>query len=127
MRKTNILFVDSVLNFLIGVLLLIFPRGIIEFLGIPMVRNAFYPGILGAILMGIGIALFYEWFGKKSDIVGLGIGGAIIINACVGLALLAWLLFGGLDMPARGHVILWCLVLIVFIVILVEIIKVKKD
>jgi hypothetical protein len=127
MQKTNILLVDSVLNFLIGVLLLIFPRGIIEFLGVPMVRDTFYPGILGAILIGIGIALFYEWSKKKSDITGLGTGGAIIINACVGLALMSWLLFGDLDIPARGHIILWCLVLIIFVIITVEVIKVKKS
>ena len=126
MQKTNILLVDSVINFLVGVLLLIFPTGVIEFLGIPIARNAFYPGILGAILIGIGIALFYEWSRKKPDIIGLGIGGAIIINACVGLALLAWLLFGRLDIPIRGHIILWCLVLIIVVIITVEIIKVKK-
>ncbi len=76
MQKSIILLVDSIINFLIGVLLLIFPHVIIEFLGIPMVGNAFYASVLGSILIGTGIALS------------------------------VWLLFGDLAIPLRGYSLL---------------------
>lgn len=126
MQKSFILLVDSIINFLIGLLLLFFPRVIIEFLGIPMVENAFYPSVLGSILMGIGIALFFEWRREKTDVIGLGIGGAIIINVSVGLAIIVWLLFGNLAIPLRGYLILWGLALIIIVVVILEIKGVLK-
>ena len=121
MQKPALLLIDSVINFLLGVLLLFFPRVIIENLGIPMVKNAFYPSILGAVLIGISIALYFEWGRKKTNFVGLGTGGAIIINLCGALALSMWLLFGDLAIPLRGRIILWGLVILIIAVALLEI------
>ena len=58
MKSSGILLVDSIVNFLLGILLLIFPRVIMKFLGLPLIESAFYPSILGAVLIGIAIALF---------------------------------------------------------------------
>lgn len=84
-----------------------FPTTVVEMLGIPAVTNAFYPNILGAVLFGIGIAL---WFGRSGSPSGLGLGGAVSINLCGGIVLAFWLLFGDLEIPIRGQVILWLLV-----------------
>jgi hypothetical protein len=109
MRSSNLLVVDATINLLLGVLLIAFPAGLVEALGIPQAESAFYPSILGAVLVGIGVALFVERARGES---GLGLLGAISINMCGGLVLAGWLLFGSLALPTRGQVVLWLLVAI---------------
>ena len=55
-----LLLVDGTVNLILGLLLLIFPFGIIDLLGLPPTNTHFYASILGAVLFGIGIALFIE-------------------------------------------------------------------
>ena len=126
MKSSGILLVDSIVNFLLGILLLIFPRVIMKFLGLPLIESAFYPSILGAVLIGIAIALFLERRRKNSVLIGLGRGGAIAINLCGALALSAWLMFGNLSVPWRGRIILWSLAALIVIIALVEIRITKK-
>ena len=102
-----LLLVDAIVNVLLGVLLLLFPAGMIGLLGMPPTDTFFYVTILGAVLLGIGVALLLELIGASSRLRGLGLGGAIAINLCGGGALLAWLVFKPIDLPLRGHVILW--------------------
>ncbi len=52
--------VDSVVNVLLGLLLLIFPPSLVEWLGLPLPSSAFYVRILGAVILGIGVALAIE-------------------------------------------------------------------
>ena len=59
-RRSLWLSIDSLINLLLGAFLVVFPRDIVSFLGIPQADSAFYPGILGAMLFGIGIALWME-------------------------------------------------------------------
>ena len=127
MRRSSILLVDSIINFLIGILLLFFPRVVIEFLELPLVENEFYPSILGSVLIGIAIALFVEWHRKESKVIGLGTGGAILINLCAASVLSVWLLFGGLKIPIRGSLILWGLVMLVIVISIIEIKVVYKN
>lgn len=103
----TLLIADAIINLALGILLVIFPRHLVAALGIPGAEVAFYPGILGAVLVGIGIALIIERIRGSS---GLGLAGAVTINLCGGLVLAAWLLFGSLDLPVRGLVFLWALV-----------------
>jgi hypothetical protein len=65
--------------------------------------------LLGGVLIGIGIALLIERSRGRS---GLGLAGAISINLCAGLVLAGWLLFGSLDLPLRGQLFLWLLVVL---------------
>lgn len=64
MDKSRILLItDAVINLTLGILLLLlipFPKQIPRLLGVPAVNDAFYASILGAILIGIGIALFWK-------------------------------------------------------------------
>ena len=106
-----ILFVDAVINLILGVLLLIFSDSLVKFLGVPASESAFYPNILGGILFGIGLALLVECFRKSDGLIGLGLGGAIIINLCGGIALAIWLLFGDLAIPTHGNIFLCVLVI----------------
>jgi hypothetical protein len=53
--------VHASINLLLGVLLLVFPRSVVLTLGVPQSDSSFYPSILGAVLIGIGVALVIEW------------------------------------------------------------------
>ena len=111
MRKSKVLMIDAGINFILGILLLLtilLPERIAKFVGIPAVKNAFYPSILGAVLFGLGIALVLESYRTRPEqLVGLGLGGAVAINLCGGAVLIGWLNIGDVQIPLRGTVFLW--------------------
>jgi hypothetical protein len=106
----KILLLDALINLILGILLLSFSESLIEFLGIPYTANHFYPNILGAVFIGITIALLFEYFRKNDKFIGLGFSGAIAINLCGGFVLALWLIFGNLNLPIKGQIILWIVV-----------------
>ena len=118
----KLLLIDCTVNLLLGGLLLLFPLGIIDLLGLPQTNTYFYPSILGAVLFGIGLALMFELVGHAKRFHGLGLVGAILINLVGSLVLILWLLFGSLDIPMKGRIILWMVGLIVFIIGIIELI-----
>ena len=118
-----LLIVDGIINIILGLLLLSFPLGIADLLGVPKPTTNFYPTILGAVIFGIGIALLIERFGKKQNIHGLGLAGAIAINFCGASVLLVWLLSKSLNIPIKGQLTLWIVAILVLGCGLVEIIK----
>lgn len=120
-HKKLLLFVDGIVNLVLGVLLIFFPAQIMLSLDLPKVETYFYVNILGAVLLGIGIALFLEYFAGNLGITGLGIGGAIAINLFGGGALVYWLLVGNLDLTPGGAIFLWGIAIVVLGVALVEI------
>jgi hypothetical protein len=119
-ENKTLLFIDGLVNLLLGFLLLLFPAGVIRTLGLPFTNTSFYPSLLGAILFGIGLALFLELAGRGLRFRGLGLGGAIVINFFAAAVLVYWLLFGRLAIPAKGRIILWGVALIVLVIGLVE-------
>ena len=112
-----LLLIDAIINLLLGVLLIFFPSSMVDALGVPKATSAFYPSILGAILFGIGIALLVQ----RNIGGGLGLYGAISINICGGIVLGIWLLFGDLELPLRGLVFLWALVVVLVGISAIEI------
>jgi hypothetical protein len=125
MRKTGkaLLVVDGIVNVLLGVLLLLFPFGIAPLLGVPASDSHFYPTLLGTVLAGIGMALFIEAYAGQPSIRGLGIDGAIAINFCGAGMLTLWLLSNTLNLPLRGHIILWTIAVGVLVIGVVELIS----
>ena len=122
-RKHEILLIiDGIINLALGIILLFFPLGIAEVLGVPKSHMGFYPTILGGVIFGIGIALFIERYGSLRNIRGLGLGGAIAINFCGAIVLLIWLLSTPFEIPLRGYIILWSIAIIVLLVGMVEMI-----
>ena len=111
-----LLLVDCIVNLLLGVLLLLFPIGIIDLLGLPATNTNFYPSLLGAVIFGIGLALFLELAGYEKHVRGLGLAGAIVINIAGSFVLLCWLIFGSLTIPMRGQIVLWIVGVIVFLI-----------
>lgn len=83
-RKHKILLIiDGSVNILLGVVLLLFPAGLATLLGLPQTNTTFYPTILGSVIFGIGVALFVEVYGRRKNVHGLGLAGAISINLLV--------------------------------------------
>ncbi|MEN8245801.1 MAG: hypothetical protein ABFS43_12980 [Thermodesulfobacteriota bacterium] len=118
----KLLILDGAVNLLLGVLLLCFPLGLATWLGVPEGGLNFYPGILGAVLFGIGVALLLEAYGEQKGIRGLGLEGAIAINICGAGALVVWLLAVPLEISLRGYVVLWVIVLSVLLIGIVELV-----
>jgi len=111
------LLIDAVINFILGVLLLIYSADLANFLGVPVADSAFFPNLLGAVFIGITSALIIEAFRQnqaRSD--GLGLFGAICINLYGVIVLVIWLVFGNMDLPVRGMVFLWIIALSVLMV-----------
>ncbi|NNL41802.1 MAG: hypothetical protein HKO79_04865 [Desulfobacterales bacterium] len=121
-KHKTFLLIDGIINLVLGIILLFFPLGLVELIGLPYTNTNFYPVILGAVLFGIGIALLIERYGAHKDIRGLGLGGAIAINLCGAGVLLTWLLVASFDIPLRGHIILWSIAILVLIVGFAELI-----
>lgn len=119
-KHKTLLVIDAVINLLLGVLLLLFPAGIVDLLGLPPTDTNFYAGILGAVLFGIGIALLVERYGESRNIRGLGLGGAIVINFCGAGVLFLWLLLVPFDIPLRGKIILWSIAVGVIAIGIIE-------
>ncbi|MGB3341135.1 MAG: hypothetical protein WBB37_06610 [bacterium] len=126
MKNSIVLLVDAMVNFFLGMLLVVFPAEIFEFIGLPLTDHAFYPTILGAVLIGIAIALILEFNRKPAGMVGLGLGGAIAINLCAAFVLCFWLLNGKLAVSISGHIILWILVIILVLISAFEISVFRK-
>ena len=116
-----LLLIDAIINLLLGVLLIFFPSSLVDALGVPRATSAFYPSILGAILFGIGIALLFQ----RNIGCGLGLCGAISINLCGGIVLGLWLLLGDLELPLRGLVFLWALVVVLVGISTIEILAIR--
>jgi hypothetical protein len=102
-----LLVTDACINLLLGALLLCYSRPLAEFLGVPWTAQRLYPNLLGGVLFGIGLALLIEIQPGPNTPRGLGLAGAIAINLSGGLVLTTWLLWGNLDLPLRGKVLLW--------------------
>ena len=121
-KKITLLF-DAFINLILGILLLAYSPHIVKFLGVPSTQDYFYPNILGAIFIGITVALLIEAFRKRPDgFIGLGLIGAICINMCGGIVLFLWLVFGDLKIPLKGYIFLWILDLILLIISSMELI-----
>ncbi len=121
MKRSWILLADAGINLLLGCVLMIFTPGIVRALGIPGASVRFYPNILGGVLFGVGVALLLEYRRRPQGPRGLGLGGAIAINLCGGMVLLAWLIFGAMDLPARGRIFLWGLAVLLSAISSIEI------
>ena len=120
-RHKTLLMLDGVVNLVLGIVLMLFPTGVVDLLGLPPTSTNFYPSILGAVLVGIGVALLVERFGADKGIRGLGLGGAITINVCGSGALLVWLLVDPFDIPARGYIVLWTVATVVLVIAGIEV------
>ena len=123
----TLLSADALINLVLGILLIISPVTLFEIFGIPIPVEPFYARILGAVLLGIGLALALERYKSRYGFSGLGLGGAILINFCGAAALAILLVFNGLDIPLRGRIFLWSIALVILAISLFELFVVYKQ
>jgi hypothetical protein len=114
--KRILLTVDAVVNLVLGAVLVLAPAGVIEFFGLPATGNYFYTSVLGAVLVGIGLALLLS-LGSWS---GLGLMGAVTINLCGATAVVGWMLFNSSVLGLRGKVVLWTVAAVVYAIAVFE-------
>lgn len=112
-RERIVLLTDAAVDLALGLPLIFFSRDVASLLGLPRPDPPFYASILGAVLTGIGVALIIECRGTRLRGGGLGLGGALTINLCGAAVLAVWLARGTPEMPLRGRVLLWTVVLVV--------------
>lgn len=120
MQHTTLIKADAAINLILGILLMAFPAELVKVLGIPMADISFYPAILGGVIFGIGLALMVECYRRTNRFIGLGLAGAVLINLCGGFVLAFWLLWGQLNLPVRGLIFLWTLVVLLIGLSLLE-------
>lgn len=118
LKQTRLLELDGIGNVLLGLPLLLFPDLVSRFLGLPSMDAALYPTMLGAVLVGIGVALLVERF--RPSLGGLRLGGAISINLIFGVVLTGWLVLADVELPARGRIVLSALAAILVAISLAE-------
>ena len=121
MKRSELLLLDGIGNVVLGVVLLLVPVRLATWLGVPNVTSGFFASLFGAVLVGIGIALLWERRGTGTG--GLGLRGALVINACFGLTLAGWLLVGDLPLSPQGSLILWTLALVLVVLSVVELVS----
>ena len=121
-RHKSLLLIDGVVNLILGLVLLLYPAGIVELLGLAPTATFFFVIILGAVLFGIGIALLIELYGIPRKVRGLGLGGAVAINLCGAGALVIWLVISPFSLPIRGKIILWSVAIVVSTLAFAEIV-----
>jgi hypothetical protein len=122
-KSKTLLLIDGIVNLLVGILLLLFPLGMAQLLGVPLPNINFYPTLLGAVIFGIGIALLLEAYGERRGIHGLGLAGAVAINFCAAGVLTIWLISAPLSLPLRGYIILWTIAGVVLAIGFIELIS----
>jgi len=108
--KHMVLIIDAIINFVLGIVLIVYPVQLIRFLGVPEAMSPFYPSLLGAVLCGIALALVIEYYRSPTGLVGLGLGGAVVINICGAFMFIVLMVRHALHMPFQGYIFLWILV-----------------
>ena len=121
-KHKALLLIDGIVNLILGLLLFLYPMGIVKLLGLPPTDTYFYAIILGAVLFGIGIALLIELYGESRKVRGLGLAGAVAINLSGAGALVIWLVISPFSLPIRGRVILWSVAIVVLTIAFAEIV-----
>src|SRR5262245_66418300 len=103
----QLLWVEMLFKLAAGLVLLIAPTTTAAVMGWPRPGSSFWPRLLGAVLIGIGLASALN--ARAAGARGLGLGGSVSIN----LAAAAFLLIAVLLRPPsarRGRLLSWLIV-----------------
>lgn len=115
-----VLLIDATIGVALGGFLIGYPTSLVAQWGLPKVNDAFFPSVLGAVLIGVAIALIYEAVRGECDEPGLGIIGAVFVNSCGAVILMCWLFSGRLTVPIHGYLLIWFLTLILVLITGIE-------
>jgi hypothetical protein len=127
MKEPVLLFLNAIFYFALGFLLLLFPFGLVGALGAALPGVTFYASMLGAVLLGIGLALMLERSRGILGLPGLGINGAILINISCAITLALWLFYRSLNLLQIGYILLWGLAAMLVTITLAEIYYILQE
>ncbi len=117
----QLLWIETLLKFSAGLVLVLAPLSTIKLLGLPRAESGFWPRLLGSLLIGMAAALFVE--GSTPGSRGLGLLGCVLVNFSA-VSMLAGLLALEAGPPsARGRAVVWALVVVLVCLSVLEIIK----
>ena len=97
--------IDLLAKLACGVALLAVPRALARLAGLPAANEAFWPRLLGALLLGLAAAGFVEL--QLAPGKALGLIGSVAVNVTVAALLGALLILGKAGSTKRGRTILW--------------------
>jgi hypothetical protein len=100
---------------------------LVSALGVALPGVTFYASMLGAVLLGVGLALLVERSRGTLGFPGLGINGAILVNICCAATLGIWLFYKSLNLLQIGYILLWALVAGIVTITLAEIYYILQE
>jgi hypothetical protein len=115
--RDQLIWVETLLKGAVGLVLLIAPTLTAAVLGLPRSGPAFWPRLLGAVLIGIAIASALE--ARAPATRGLALGGSVAINLAAGAFLGSLAILYPLA-TRRGRAVLWLLVAGLLLLSLIE-------
>lgn len=115
----QLLWIELVAKLAAGLVLLVIPLTAIKVLGLPRPPTAFWPRLLGGVLLGLSAATFMDTTVRLGH--GLSLGGSFVINLASGLTLGAMLFLKQGPDTRRGRAILWLIAGTLLALALVEI------
>jgi hypothetical protein len=117
----QLLTIEILLKFAGGLVLVLAPLSTIKLLGLPRTESGFWPRLLGAVLIGMAIALYLEGRGPGSQ--GVGLLGCVIVNFSA-VSILGGLLALEAGPPsARGRAVMWGVVVLLVALSVLEIVN----
>lgn len=115
----QLLWLETLLRFSAGLVLLIMPMTAARVLGLPLPQALLWPRLLGALLLGMAAATLLE--GSVAGSTGLGLGGLVLINFVTAAMIVSLLVLQRGSQTRRGKVFLWALGVGLFTLGVVEI------
>ena len=104
MNPLNLVLVEFALKGTAGLVLLFLPLTAIKVLGLPRSETAFWPQLLGALLLALAAVTYMN---VTSIGRGLGLAGAFVINITLALVLAGLLHLKRGPQTRRGRGLLW--------------------
>jgi hypothetical protein len=100
----QLLWLETLLKFVPGLLLALAPLTTLRVLGLPRPETGFWPRLCEALLIGIAGALFLEGTSRGH---GLSLAGCIVINLCGATVLATPLVLERGPTSVRGRAVVW--------------------
>jgi NO-binding membrane sensor protein with MHYT domain len=113
----QLLWIEACLKLGTGLALVTTPRMLARLLGLPSADQPFWPRLLGALLVGLGIASLLEVRMQG----GLGLAGSVAVNLAGAAMIVTLLILGRAGKTMRGRFLLWLTAAALVILGLVEI------
>jgi hypothetical protein len=117
----QLLWIETLLKLTAGLLLVLAPLSTIKLLGLPRSETAFWPRLLGALLIGLACSLYLE--GRAPGSHGLGLAGCVIVNFSAVSIMGGQLALEAGPPSARGRAVMWGVVVLLVMLSVLEIVN----